>query len=143
MNTQESFWQFACRFYESPLHREQLLFMQNSGGVDVCFVLLALWHGRLERRHWTALLQQTTNLRSELEQLRRLRVQNKNRWPDEAYYQALKAAELALEKNLYRELEQLVGQFDDLPVNAGIKTSLSALLDCYHLPAGFVAPSLA
>lgn len=143
MNTQESFWRFACRFYENPLHREQLLFMQNSGGVDVGFVLLALWHGRLQRRHWTALLQQTAALRGELEQLRRLRIQNKNRWPNEDYYQALKAAELALEKNLYQELEQLVGQFDDLSVNIDIKSSLSALLDCYHLPAGFVAPSLA
>lgn len=143
MTTQENFWSFACRFYENPLHREQLLFMQNSGGIDVCFVLVALWHGRLQRRHWTALLQQTTALRSELEQLRRLRLQNKNRWPDDAYYQALKTAELALEKNLYQELEQLVGQFDDLPVNVDIKSSLSALLDCYHLPAGFVAPSLA
>jgi len=142
MSTQENFWDFACRFYENPLHREQLLFMQNSGGVDVCFVLLALWHGRLERRHWTSLLQKTASLRSELEQLRRLRTQNKNRWPDDDYYQALKIAELALEKNLYRELAQLVGQFDGLPVNADIKSSLSALLDCYHLPAGFVAPIL-
>lgn len=143
MNTShESFWNFAGEFYQNRDHQEQLLFMQNEGGVDVCFVLLALWHGRLRRVHWQQLMQQSKDLRAELDQLRQLRQRNKQRWPDEAYYRALKQAELALEKNLYQQLEKLVRQFHDLPLLADVKTCLSELLDCYHLPAEFVPPNM-
>lgn len=133
---EQSFWAFALDFYQHPEHQQRLLTLQNEGGLDVCFVLLALWHGHLHAEHWTTLFHQSRALRDELTELRQLRQRNKQRWPDDSYYQQLKIAELSLEKILYQQLEAAALALSTRSDQAHHRQqSLEDLLAHYHSPS--------
>jgi len=132
---EQGFWSFALTFYQHPEHQQRLLALQDEGGLDVCFVLLALWHGHLHSGHWVDLFHQSKPLRDELAELRQLRRRNKQRWSDDSYYQQLKMAELSLEKILYLQLGAAALALSTRSNQAlHRQQSLEDLLAHYHSP---------
>lgn len=145
-NNHHCFWHYACALYDRPGVSDKLLQLQDQHALPVSLLLLMAWLGNRHLQVDAAALAAINacvdaseqNLLQPLRQIRR-----QLRSGDPALYRQCQALELAIEQQLFDQLQQLA---DNLPLAAAghdcTASNLAAAIATRQLQAGSIEPAL-